>query len=90
MGAACYGVPKKIIEPRKLNEKHRHCLRRDNSFASLFLANKFKVLFNARVHYGVRIMRTANIIENSPKFPQQRIYRPRTQTRWAIATNLRA
>ena len=45
MGAASYGVPKKINERRKLNEKHRHCLGGDNSLVCLFLENKFKVLF---------------------------------------------
>ena len=69
MGTACYGVPKKINELRKLNEKHRYCLRRDNSFAILFLGNKFKVLFNARVRYGVRIMRTVNIISPTKNLP---------------------
>ena len=39
---------KKINERRKLNEKHRHCLGRDNSLACLFLAIKFKVLFNVK------------------------------------------
>lgn len=38
---------------------------------------------------GIRIMQKANVVENGPKFPQQRVYWSGCQMRWKTITNPR-
>ena len=63
------------------NRKHRHCLGGDDSLAYLFLANKFKVLFNVKRKRPILLKMALSFSNKESTVPA---------AKRAIAINLRA